>query len=434
MARRAISLLVAGCALAVTAGIARPATTLSAGTAPYFGILEMDGTHLSAERAAGVDTALLELGWNDFEPSPGTVSSTYVSWAKSRLAAYKQAGFKVALEIGLHHPPAWVMSLDANTHFVNQYGDVYTDSDGGPANGVWDPSVRQAEAQYIGLVRANLGDSFDDIRVGGLESDELRLPGPSYNGHTNSYWAFDANAQAGSPVPGWKPGQPTSTQATEFLGYYLNALTGFQNFLISTYRSNFSAELEVLYPSWGLRPGDISNAESSDLDGSTLAAGWGTLAMGLDWADQVASISDAHTMAYTTWLERKDDGTTATSASPARYLTMLAYPRGIPVSGENANYMATWSDMQQCFWFVQNLQLSGVMWMNEWALVSGPNVTLSEYASEISQTLALQPASTTASSSSPTPTPTATPTPTPTPTPTATPTPTPTPKPGHGHK
>lgn len=53
---------------------------------------------------------------------------------------------------------------------------------------------------------------FDSIRIGGGVQGELRYPPPLWNGHKNSYWAFDAYAQntviSGIPanLVGWRPG------------------------------------------------------------------------------------------------------------------------------------------------------------------------------------------------------------------------------------
>ncbi|TMC46991.1 MAG: hypothetical protein E6J20_20355 [Chloroflexi bacterium] len=256
MPRRLVAIVMIVSAGMLAIGTLRDPKAASATVSPpAFGIVGVDGTHLAAERAAGVSTLLFEIRWSDYEPQQGIVDQAYLSAARSRLAAMRQAGFRVVLEAGLASTPTWVFALDGNTRFVNQYGDVYHGlSAGDPANGVFDSSVRSAQAGYIAQLAHDFGDVFDTIRVGGLEDDELRYPGPSYNGHSNSYWSFDADAQAASPVPGWRPGQAGTTQASSFLDYYLQGLTGYQNWLIGAYRSHFSAWLQVLYPSWGLRP------------------------------------------------------------------------------------------------------------------------------------------------------------------------------------
>ncbi|TMC46992.1 MAG: hypothetical protein E6J20_20360 [Chloroflexi bacterium] len=88
-------------------------------------------------------------------------------------------------------------------------------------------------------------------------------------------------------------------------------------------------------------------------------------------------------MAYTTWLERQDDGLDAVHASPARYLTMLAQPRGMVVAGENAGAADTLTDMSHCVDLVRSLGMAGMMWVNEAALVSGTTVSMSAYAQYI---------------------------------------------------
>ena len=344
---------------------------------PFWGVLETDGSHSDSERQAGVNVAHLALAWGSYEPSRGVWDGGYVAQQQAKLASLRQAGFRVVLDAGLQYPAGWVFALPGNTRFVNQYGDVFHGSNVGDdiPNAVFDQNVRDAQAEYIARIGSDFGDSFFAIRVGGLGYSELRYPGPNYNGHSNSYWAFDGSAQAGSPVPGWVPGTPASAaQASAFYSYYAGRLRDYQNWQLATYRRSFTAWLEVLYPSWGLRPGDIEQATARNLDGSTNPASWGTLAMGLDWASQVQSITDPHVIVYQTWLERPDDGATLSTMSPVRYLQTLAAPKGLPVAGENAGGNSL-SEMQATVARAKSLGLFGLMWMSERSLYgAGPTI------------------------------------------------------------
>ena len=72
--------------------------------------------------------AMLELNWASFEPSPGEVSASYVASMRSDLAAYRAAGMKVTLGLGMHYPPSWVFDLP-DSKYVDQNGDTSTEAD-----------------------------------------------------------------------------------------------------------------------------------------------------------------------------------------------------------------------------------------------------------------------------------------------------------------
>jgi hypothetical protein len=339
---------------------------------PWLGVLEPDGSHSPAERAAGMTVVDFELHWRAYEPTQGVVDPAYVAQMRGLLNSFRAAGMQVILQPGIEDAPAWVYNLDGNTRFVNQYGDVFMgDGEGPVANAVFDAAVQRAQQAYIAQIATDFGDAWFGVRVGGLQYGELKYPANAYNGHVNSYWAFDGAAQAGSPVPGWRPGQADPAKATAFLDYYLQKLTNYQNLLLTAYRSHFSGWLYVLYPSWGLRPGEIQAAAATDLNGSTPTTGWNSLAYGVDWARQVNSITVLGTVAYTTWLERGDDSTTdPVHMSPLRYLAMLAHGHGLPVAGENAQPGVSGAALTDLIRRVLDVRAVGVMWFFEPSLVA----------------------------------------------------------------
>ena len=366
------------------------AAVLAAAPAPpsgsmWFGVLQATEAHAQQEAAAGVTVGELELNWSAYEPGPGQFDAGYASQMRNRLNGLRAAGLNVVLDVGMQYPPAWIFNVDGNTRFVNQYGDVWHGSlSEDVPNAVWDNAVRNAEAAYIARVAADLGaGNFWAVRAGGLLQNELRYPHDKYNGHSNAYWAFDAAAQSLSPVPGWRPGQPDSARAAAFMNWYLQSLTDFQTWLTGTYRASFpSAWLQVLYPSWGLRPGDVDLAVQRNLDGSTAAAGWGTLEMGLDWPRQVAALRDSHVQLYNAWMERGDDGSTASTMAPAHYLATLGAARGLRTVGENANPGGSPAMMATVVQRARAWGLSGLMWLDESTLFSTA-ASLSTYSALI---------------------------------------------------
>jgi hypothetical protein len=380
MPRARFVVAVAGACAVVAALAPGRALVASASSAPWFGILQTKGAHATEERAAGVTVGTLDLNWSAYQPGPGQVDGSYVSSMRSRLASLRSAGLNVVLDVGMQYPPAWIFNVSSNTRFVNQYGDVWHGnlSEDVP-NAVFDSTVRSYEAQYIAQVAADFGDVFYAVRSGGLLQDELRYPPTNYNGHTNSYWAYDGAAQTQSPVPGWRPGTADG-RASTFANWYMQSITDFMTWLVGTYRSHFASPwIEVLMPSWGIRPGELDAAVARNLDGSTPPAGWGTLAEGLDWTRQVNAISDSHTMLYGTWMERGDDGNTANSMAPSHYLVTLGAARGFPVAGENASSGDDVATMQAVVQHTRDWGMAGLMWLDENSLYSNP-ASLAEYS------------------------------------------------------
>jgi len=333
-----------------------------------------------------VTVATLELSWQNYETSPGVFNTSYISQQQQKLQGMRSAGMRVALDAGVQYPPSWVFGLDANTYYVNQYGDRYAPT-GNPglavANTVFDPNVRQAMGTYLARIAQDFGESFAFVRAGGGWYSELHYPAASYNGHSNSYWAFDANAQAGSPVPGWKPGQCCATQAQQFWNYYVSSLVSYQNWQVTSYHSDFpSALVEVLYPGWGVRPGQDTAAVNADLGGTTSAEINGETQQGTEFSSEVAGLSTTATAVYSTWLDAADQGTTTQSESPIAYLVSLASPRGIPAAGENAGAQSL-SAMQLCVSRVKSLGLLGMSWAWESNLYSGSSPTITDYGTLI---------------------------------------------------
>jgi hypothetical protein len=350
----------------------------------FFGVLQATAQHAGEERAAGITVGELELNWSAYEPGPGQFDAGYAAQQRARMDGLRAAGLNVVLDVGLQYPPGWVFGIDGNTRFINQYGDVWHAgiSEDVP-NAVFNGGVRNAEAAYIARVAADFGDNFYAVRAGGLLQNELRYPAATYNGHGNSYWAFDGNAQAHSPVPGWRPGQAGQAQAAAFIDYYLQSLTDYQGFLLGTYRSRFpSAWVQLLKPSWGLRPGDVEQAVARNLDGSTSAAGWGTLSMGLDWQRQVKAVNDSHVQLYCSWMERGDDGGTPNTMGPGHYLATLGAAKGLRTVGENADPGDGAAMMTTVVQRARAWGLAGVMWLHEGSLYS-TSASLGHYASVI---------------------------------------------------
>ncbi|HSR31257.1 MAG TPA: beta-galactosidase, partial [Anaerolineae bacterium] len=190
-----------------------------AASTPYlFGVINDDGLHYGDEWKRGVHATTLELQWKLYEPQEDVYNTNYINFMKQRLAELKAQGWYVQLVPGYQYVPDWVFGNYPNVQYVNQYGDRYSPGpDAGSSfrviNAPFNPQARALIASYIARIFQDFDPAdFDSVRVGGSVQGELRYPPPDWNGHTNSFWAFDAHAQnpSESGIPekavGWRPG------------------------------------------------------------------------------------------------------------------------------------------------------------------------------------------------------------------------------------
>ena len=118
-----------------------------------------------------------------------------------------------------------------------------------------------------------------------------------------------------------------------------------------------------MYPSWGLRPGDIESAVDDRLSGNTFAQKINQVQEGLDWKSQVAKLPPG-TMVYSTYLEAVDRDQTVQGQAPMTYLAGLARPAKLPLGGESAGQDDA-ASLQRVVDQSLNLGLTTMVWMNE---------------------------------------------------------------------
>ncbi len=399
---------------------------------PVFGTLQSDPAHASEIYSKGVRLAHVALSWRQYEPTEGSFSSTYISSVQQKLTTFRQNNLSIVLDLGVQYPPDWIFTYP-NSRYIDQYGDAYIPNETGKnvANTVFNQTLRDKQAAYVQRVFSDLGSNFYAVRLGGGWYGELNYPSNSYNSHTNCYWAFDNIAQGKAtglpagmsvdPVIGWIPGAPSTNHASasSFANWYMDSLKNYHDWQIRTVRAYYSGKLAMLYPSWGVRPGQLSAAINVDLNGSTSAEVNGEVQRGFDFARYVAGITDPNVIVYTTWIDANygnDASTNPADWTPAHYLSSLAStnPLHLSVWGENTG-RNSYTDMQRSFQKMSAYGLIGLMWAFEPDLYTTTYATLDQYAGLISQY---------APTSTSTPPPTSTPTATSTLPPTSTSTPT----------
>ncbi len=390
--RRAVAcLLIAGGltvgALNVSRTSAATGALIATSAAPGYlwGVVGNDSQHLGDERAAGVAAKVVRVSWADLMTANGVTNTSYVQQKQAEIATLRQAGFNIYVDLGLQNAPAWVHHDYANSYYQDQYGDTYTAGvDGGDANLVFNPTMRALAAQYIQALFTNFGTDFAALRLGGGHYGELTYPAARFDGHTDAYWGFDPSALASNPVPHWRPGQPSPNgEASAFLTWYLQDLTTYQNWQVSTVRQYYHGALQMLYPGFGMRPSSFSAATADNLDGASSAESTGEVEAGTDYARQIAALTDANVQVYTTWIDCPYGNNTSLDPSdwgPVKYLAALARGRqpALPVSGENTGEGSP-ATMQFAVAQMMAYGLVGMNWAFDSELYTGQYATLADY-------------------------------------------------------
>jgi hypothetical protein len=262
-----VALLLSGTGLPVAqaAGTSDPAIS-TLGTSPE---------RAQQEAAAGVDVAMMELSWREYEPRPGVFDTGYEREMLDRAAALHAAGMRITLGLGLHFVPDWVYDIP-NSRFVSQSGQVSDE-----VNLVFNKDVRFRANDYVHRIAAAFDlNTFDTIRVSSGSRSEVLYPSG------DAYWGFDANALGGNrrprgvaanPFPSWTPGTDglTDEQKTQWAHWYVDSLAdaaGWQMRL--TRRDGFTGRFEVLTPGVGVYARKLASVVAADLPTSSpLAVG-----------------------------------------------------------------------------------------------------------------------------------------------------------------
>ncbi len=335
---------------------------------PILGLLQATEPNFGAERTAGVQSVTIGVSWSQAEPTGGSFSLSYLASVQSEIGAARATGLGVVLDPGLQYPPAWAFALPGGTQFVDQFGDVFTGtgaSGNDVVNAVTDMAVRSAEGSYLSW----LGTQFTPgeiiaVREGGGPLGELRYPSGEYDGHADSFWAFDASTQAALPpsVQGWDPGTGTTTQAQTFLTAYNQDLDDYGIWLNGQLQADFATEILVLLPGWGERPGGAATEVAALLDPTPSLDEFN---QGLDWADLLSALPDpSDSVAYTTYLDAPTVEPTLQLEDPADYLAWLVTGTPIGLGGENTGN-GTVADLTLCMTRAAALGFFIVDWMGE---------------------------------------------------------------------
>ncbi len=376
---------------------------------PIYGTIASRPGNAGAVYAAGLRAVTYEVYWDRLQPEPDRFDDGQFEQARRDLAAFREAGVQIVLSLGVQYPPGWAFDTP-HSRYVNQYGEAFVAGEPGAngLNAVFSQPVRDLQAAYVARAFTELGDDFYAVRLGWGHYGELSFPSHQYGDRINTYWGFDdlalgkaeglAVTLSPNPVPDWKPGEPSADHAAahQFATWYLDAMTNYQNWQIATVREHFGGRIAVLYPSWGLRPGQLEVAIAKDLSGFTAAEQNGEIQRGHDFARHVAALpGDARRsdgiVVYTTWLDASptfgdDTSSDPASWSPVHYLAQHAadHKPALEIWGENTGWGSV-KAMQLCFDRVRTYGLTGLFWAFEEQLFDSASdyASLDDYAVQI---------------------------------------------------
>lgn len=360
---------------------------------PLVGTLQSDPARAKQLVTAGITLAEVGLAWDRFEPKQGETNPAYIQEIRAKLAAFRASGMQIVLDFGVHYPPKWVLDLP-DARFVNQYGEPYIDRAPGKnvTNGVFNQQIRELQAAYVQRVFAALGSDFKAVRLGWGWYSEMHYPRADYQERKNCYWAFDDIAQG--KKPGLPPGisicpEPELNPGTVpqdankcrlFIEWYFDALRNYHDWQIATVRQHYKGWLTMLYPSWGLRPGQADAAIQAGLAGTTPAERGSDMAQGVDLERLIRGIKDPDVLLHTTWLDPEwglDDRENPVDWSPAHYLRQLAdaHRLKLKVSGENTGD-ADQAALERTIGRARREKLTLVLWAFEPQLFDGRHASL----------------------------------------------------------
>jgi hypothetical protein len=360
-----------------------------------WGVTGSNRGNLADERRIGINAKMVRVSWRDYMRTESSSDAAYIKNKRAEIDQLRRLGFQIIVDLGLHDTPVWLHKDYADSYYVDQYGQQYVgDStiDNGDANLVFNRTLRSLAETYIQQVFTDLGTGFAAVRMGAGHWGELTYPSDRYGGRSNCYWAFDANAKATSPTPGWIPGSLSpSKESNRFLNWYLNELVDFQNWQIASVRKNYGGPIMVLYPSWGIRSGQVEEAIAGNLAGKTSAEINGEVQRGYDFQRQIGAVIDPGVVVTTTWLDADNSGDSSADPrrwSPVKYLSTLAskHPLALRLFGENTG-RGTAALMERAASQMRQYRLIGLTWYSEDELYTGRWATISDYQRIIASTV-----------------------------------------------
>jgi hypothetical protein len=329
-----------------------PVTPLTYNPPPYtFGTLRtINDTYTDKaddEYAGGNRVGMYEVFWDRAEGAAnGTFSSSYGTQITNETTTIRNTGLRLTLGLGLTYPPTWTSTI-ANYRLVNESGSNSTQ-----LNYVFNQLVRDEVEDYFDWVNTRVGfTNCWAIRINAGTDGELLYPSGGLWGYDNNAKGTASNRPATigpSPYPTWTPGTGTTTQAAEWMEWYLDALADCASWQMRYIRETYgyTGWFEILTPGVGTRPALLATEIANRLTGYSATTGvgavWHKIYTKLAVKDSVVVYcsSMADNSAANDVPTTGDTAVALTSATAAawsayRYLVRIANEHGMPNSGEN---------------------------------------------------------------------------------------------------
>ena len=354
-----------------------------------FGSLMTNPANIHSNYSAGLRWAEIEASWGAYEPSQGQYNRDALPI--SDIEAFKQAGFKVELSLGLHYPPGWAKTLEP---WVDQKDRTYN------AQPNWfNPIIQQAVWDVIHHMVADIGvENIDAVRIGGLhEHGEILYPEePGYR-----YLAYSSSAMRGTslipanPVPAWRPGQASRNgEAKRFLNWYVGALAEFGNYQVRALRNaGFTGQVQWLMPGVGMQPNwrseliannlDLSRFYPNDYHISGGGAAWDMIIDKIE-AKDVQTIITCTSLDDSTAQHANEGSTNVGEWSSAHWIAYNADRYNLRKSGESKG-SDDYAQMQLAFRKMNEFGYEKLMWAWDDKLYNGQRASISNYATFIEQ-------------------------------------------------
>jgi hypothetical protein len=320
----------------------------TAAAALSFGTLVSDPSHSTAEAAAGVRIAMVEMSWKQFEPRPSAFDRRYIRSMREAISTLVSTGRSVTLGLGLQDAPEWLFDLP-DSRFVNQDGETSVEP-----NFVFNQLLRDRAEKYLGRIASEFNlETFDSIRLTSGATGEILYPG------AGDYWAFDRNALTGAglplsmslnPAPDWRPGDDwlDDSGVSEWVEWYVGGLNDVVDWQIAALsRLGFRGVYQILTPGVGLRPFELDDVLRQRLPVGLLGVGaawqlvYSRLPRRADLMAYVTSVGDGS--GGNDICSSRDEAVPLTSPivgrwSAARWISRLADEYGFRKGGENPGW------------------------------------------------------------------------------------------------
>lgn len=358
---------------------------------------EPDADLLQAQYDVGVRLRLVQLGWNVLQPGGSQDWNEDAARAlQARVDAFTNLGSdsRMVLDFGIQYPPQW--AADTNP-LVDQFGNRWAAKfPNGGVNVYWSAEVRRDVAGYIRRVFQNLNfhGRLWAVRVG-IYGGELLYPEQENSEDGASFWAFDNEAQAKSPVPGWKPGRRSPNgEALKFYRWYVDDLVDTFSFFLGEIRHYYQGYVAPVTPGIGMSEQSVSQLVSRNLVDNSLT----TYGTGNYWP-RIFSELPAADKNVINWCSSLGDGSGNDSSSDigewssAHIQAYLARQNGRQIFGENSgrnpyassNEADPRTTAQSIFQALQAYGYVGIMWLSQQQMNDPKYTSLAQYKYLIAQ-------------------------------------------------